>query len=82
MAVAAAAGMMANQAEAVHLDAGQLDLGQYEALEGQQQQFMLAQTQAQAEAGAEAEAMYFKDFVNFAKDAINTIAPALSSKNR
>ena len=26
--------------------------------------------------------MYFKEIVNFAKDAIRTIAPALSSKNR
>ena len=26
--------------------------------------------------------MYFKQFVNFAKDAINTIAPSLSSQNK
>ena len=41
---------------------------------------MLAQTGA--EAGAEAQAEYFKQIVNFAKDAIRTIAPALSSKNK
>ena len=41
---------------------------------------MLAQTEV--EAGAEAEAMFFKKFVGFAKDAINTIAPALSTQNK
>lgn len=34
------------------------------------------------EAGAEAEAQYFKKIVNFAKDAIHTIAPAISTKNK
>ena len=37
---------------------------------------------AQTEAGAEAEAQYFKKIVHFAKDAINTIAPAISTKNK
>lgn len=32
-----------------------------------------------AQTGAEAEVMYFKKIVDFAKDAIRTIAPALSS---
>ena len=37
---------------------------------------------AQTEAEAGAEAQYFKKIVNFAKEAINTIAPALSSQNK
>ena len=37
---------------------------------------------AQTGAEAGAEVMYFKKIVNFAKDAINTIAPALSSMNK
>ena len=42
------------------------------------EEFNLAQVGA--EAGA--EAMYFKEIVAFAKDAIRTIGPSLSSQNK
>ena len=76
-AIAAAAGLLNQQVEAVRFG-DTTQLSQYEATE--YDPMLLAQTET--EAGAEAEAMFFKKFVGFAKDAINTIAPALSTKNK
>ena len=72
LAIAAGVGLL-NRAEAIHMPINQIEATDFDPM-------MLAQTEV--EAGAEAEAMFFKKFVGFAKDAINTIAPALSTKNK